>query len=429
MVNAFLPFCTEMVSADFLRVMTGTLPSLPISHSPPPKIPPPVQRSALERLTSRPLITSLVATGIVGSSVFIFLYPPRFIANLPYVGQLVPRSRRPLPIPPRPRKASDGSGVRLEAVLVLGAERDTLARHIALDLEMRGFVVLATVSSSEEVEGLEREGRGFIKGLSLDPADVSSLGKFFSSFTLTHGLYYQQLASIPAFLRSLSTALSLRFPLHSPGDPFRPSHQIPSLSALINGLPLVSPPASLAPLEAQHVPSFSGAFDRRVLTSIGVVQGCLPFLRQSREADGVVLTLVPSATARVSLPFRAVESACDAALVAAVDSLRREILLSEKVKGGVRVVTLDVGFFHLPSGSLKPKQQQHENENVEQLLPGHLRGIYSSSLERRVLVSSDRGGNRHGRRKTDASKLTKKIFNIIVKGHGGRRSSVGAGCT
>jgi Fungal family of unknown function (DUF1776) len=57
--------------------------------------------------------------------------------------------------------------------LVLGAERDSLARHVALDLEKQGFVVLATVSSSTEVEALEREGRGFIKGLSLDPADVS----------------------------------------------------------------------------------------------------------------------------------------------------------------------------------------------------------------------------------------------------------------
>jgi NAD(P)-dependent dehydrogenase (short-subunit alcohol dehydrogenase family) len=201
---------------------------------------------------------------------------------------------------------------------------------------------------------------------------------------------------------------------------------MPSLAAVINGLPLVSLPTSLAPLEAQPVPTFADAFNRRVLTSIGVVQCCLPLLRQSREADGVVLTLISSATARVSLPFRAIESASDAALVAAMDSLRREVLLSENVKGGVRIVNLDIGFFHLPSSSMKQQPQQTENDHVT--LPGHLRGIYSPALERRLVVSSDRGGARHGRRKSDTSKLAKKVFNIIIKGRGGRRSHVGAGC-
>jgi NAD(P)-dependent dehydrogenase (short-subunit alcohol dehydrogenase family) len=231
-----------------------------------------------------------------------------------------------------------------------------------------------------------------------------------------------QPVSVPVFLRSLSTALSLRFPLHTPGDPFRPSYQMPSLAAVINGLPLLSPPSSLAPLEAQPIPKFADAFNRRVLTSIGVVQGCLPLLRQSREGDGVVVTLISSATGRVFLPFRAIECASDAALVAAMDSLRREVLLSENVKGCVRIVNLDVGFFHLPSTSVKQQPQQMEME-----LPGHLRGIYSPALERRLVASSDRGCVRNGRRKSDTSKLSKKVFNIIVKGRGGRRTHVGAG--
>lgn len=72
---------------------------------------------------------------------------------------------------------SNTNEIRKEVALVLGAEG--LGREIALDLEKRGFVVIATVKNASEVEILEKKSRGWMKALVLDPTEVSFLSPCF----------------------------------------------------------------------------------------------------------------------------------------------------------------------------------------------------------------------------------------------------------
>ena len=53
---------------------------------------------------------------------------------------------------------------------MLGAEG--LGREIALDLERRGYVLIATVRDPREVDVLEKKSRGWMKVLVLDSTDV-----------------------------------------------------------------------------------------------------------------------------------------------------------------------------------------------------------------------------------------------------------------
>ena len=70
----------------------------------------------------------------------------------------------------RPAKADDLT--RLEAVLVLGAEPGSLGHAIALDLEKRGFVVIATASDRFQAREVEKSAQDYLKALVLDPTDV-----------------------------------------------------------------------------------------------------------------------------------------------------------------------------------------------------------------------------------------------------------------
>jgi NAD(P)-dependent dehydrogenase (short-subunit alcohol dehydrogenase family) len=274
-------------------------------------------RSPIDAVRRHPYIFGAALTSLL--SAYCYYRPPAFFRRVPGLRTLVvPRSKAVV----RPRRLTDGT--RLDAVLVLGAERGSLGREIALDLERRGLIVLATVPDAGEVEALERLGRGHLKALVLDPTDPGT---------------------IPQMLRSLSTSLSLRFPLNSPGDPFRPAHQTPSLCSVVNALALATHCSTshgstpVGPLEAISLASLSALLQGRVVASLAVLQGTLPLLR-SAPGKATVVTLVPASTSRVALPYVGAQSIADGALAALTDVLRREV-------GNDKVIVsnIDVGFF------------------------------------------------------------------------------------
>lgn len=170
----------------------GTLPALPLPSlglgssyekklpSPPPP-PPTYWQSLVKHVKSRPYTYSLlggVSFTVVGTMIAVHL-SPAFRAHLfrvaPLLKPIYIKRRRGLPATPRPRVSSDGKH-RLEAVLVLGCEPGSYGREVAKAFERAGFIVIASVSDTSEVDELEFCGKGFIKALVLDPNAVCSSG-------------------------------------------------------------------------------------------------------------------------------------------------------------------------------------------------------------------------------------------------------------
>ncbi|GAA5932794.1 uncharacterized protein JCM15063_002205 [Sporobolomyces koalae] len=314
-------------------------------------------------LLRHPYVYALASASLVtGATSY---YSPRsldpLVSLLP-AAILPPPKHRPLRLLPAVHKVA--AEIRKEAALVLGADSPE-GREIALDLEKRGWVVIATVSDPDHVDKLEKEGRGWIKVLVLDPSQSSS---------------------VPPFLRSLSTALSLRFPLHTSGDPFsRPAHAL-ALTSLIDCLALapasVSP--ALAPLEALEPERIKRDLTERISTFVLVTKGVLPFLRTSGQRPGaptsVFLFLLPSQSANVSLPFSSLSSTLSQSLSSLFHSLRRELQLATP-RPNLQLTILQTGTF------------EHRIANAPSSIPSapalpiRLSSLYAPALSRRTTSS------------------------------------------
>lgn len=163
----------------------GTLPlpqwkDIPAAWAPEPSPPPPLPTPSLAqqmmyKVQKHPFISAAILSGTVGGTAY-YLAPQATIRILtpfaaplkPYVPLiLLPKSNRPL------RVINDQGEIRKEAVLVLGAEG--VAAELALDLENRGFIVIATVRDPSDVDTLEKRSRGWMKVLVLDPSEVGCL--------------------------------------------------------------------------------------------------------------------------------------------------------------------------------------------------------------------------------------------------------------
>jgi len=57
------------------------------------------------------------------------------------------------------------------SLVILGAD-SPLGQPLVLDLEKRGYIVIASVATPEAVESLERQTQGYVKVLVLDPYEV-----------------------------------------------------------------------------------------------------------------------------------------------------------------------------------------------------------------------------------------------------------------
>ncbi|KAG8829814.1 hypothetical protein FRC17_005986 [Serendipita sp. 399] len=249
----------------------------------------------------------------------------------------------------RRKDSSDKVRTRREVIVVLGG--DTIAGPALVhSLERKGYVVIVSVSTPEAVEQLEKKSKGYVKALVLNPKEP---------------------ASVPYFLRSLNAALSLRYPLNTPGDPYLPTGMSPS-SSVASGGGSSAPAANLlttcisllslsAPMNAtQHSPTplerleLSKAYLPLLfethITPLAVVQGILPLFRVATSKQGLggnssrfanstptLIFLVPAVASLVGVAFDSARAMAMGALVKGVEVLRREI------GSEMNVILCDVG--------------------------------------------------------------------------------------
>lgn len=153
-----------------------------VSPAPPPVVAPPSSRTpawltaVARHAGEHPFAYTLTVVGLGGGTSY-YLFPRQTLVALSPLSRLVPLSLLPDPKnrPLRLTPSSHGVAgeVRKEAVVVLGADSG-VGREVALDLERRGFVVIATVTEPREVDVLEKLSRGWMKVLVLDPNEVPS---------------------------------------------------------------------------------------------------------------------------------------------------------------------------------------------------------------------------------------------------------------
>ncbi|KAJ7510173.1 hypothetical protein B0H11DRAFT_1790392 [Mycena galericulata] len=233
------------------------------------------------------------------------------------------------------RRLKEKSNERRQVVVVLGGDVP-LALPLIIDLERKGYIVIASVSSPDFGENLERRCQGYVRALVLDPNESST---------------------VTVFLRSLSSALSRRFPITAAGDPFVAPSAHPYIHSVISFLSL-APPAIHAPLE--HISLRSGYLPYLNATHIvplQVIQALLPMLRTgpNRGRGGTkksIIVCLPATAARVGLPFAGMQSMSAASTLRGVEVLRREVniaALTDKSQAmrNVKVVVVDVGAFNI----------------------------------------------------------------------------------
>lgn len=328
-LNKYGPPIPDLPSLPSFDSFTGKVTEL-VSPTPAPLVlppPPPPTNLQLFQAWSRRHRTSLSLAGgllVVGLGTT-YAYQAGYVA-LPHLGrkQIVGRGRT--------RQVRLRNGIRREAVIVLGADTP-LGRSLALHFSSQGFVVLASVSSSAALAQFENlippSSRGYVKVLIFDVDDPSG--------------------SLQPFVRALSAALSLRYPLTSAGDPYaRPGENI-SIAGVVNALSFVAPEedpslsrsmsASASASSSLGVPiskltpsPSSELLDRHVVASLCVMGALIPMLRalpnraeDSPESDpATVVTLVSSPASRTALPRQAMYSVIAQSVAAGVQSLRRE---------------------------------------------------------------------------------------------------------
>ncbi|SCV69531.1 BQ2448_2551 [Microbotryum intermedium] len=354
-------------------------PSASAASSPPTVVAaPPASSSPIAFLGRHPYLVAFVVTsGGLGTAYYLnpaatsrVLRP--LTSRLPVdLASLSPRSlvkRAKHPVRPARVLQHGHIEIRKEAVLILGCD-SPLFTDLALDLEARGFVVIATVSNPGAVDALERRSRGWLKVLVLDGNDATS---------------------VAPFLRSLATALSLRFPLRSAGDPFaRPAHAL-VLSACINALSIDADKNDLAPVEAMDVDTVRRYVGEKIATFTGVVRGVIPILRSAANR--------PDAPSGVFLHLG--DSASDAAISSLLTSLRRE-LHSTSSPSNIRVKSLSVGLFDVQAAPTSKKMAENLSTRISSL--------YSTSLSSRSSLLTT-----HHRKGTSPKRLYSRVFYILT---------------
>ncbi|KAJ6502209.1 hypothetical protein C8R45DRAFT_975762 [Mycena sanguinolenta] len=304
------------------------MPSFPDVHLgglgdfeiPPPPPPPPPSTTWIEQSTdwihkNPRQTTGIIAGGILGTG--LLCYGSGYMRNL--------WARR---------LKEKGNNERRQVVVVLGGDTP-LALPLILDLERKGYIVIASVSSPGFGENLERRCKGYVRALVLDPNEPST---------------------VTTFLRSLSSALSRRFPITTVGDPFVAPSAHPYIHSVISLLSLPPPPIH-APLE--HISLRSAYLPYLTATHIvplQVIQALLPMLRTgpNRVRNGPkksIIFCLPATVTRVGLPFSSMQSMSAASTLRAAEVLRREVNIaaltdkSEAMKN-IKVVVVDVGAFN-----------------------------------------------------------------------------------
>ncbi|KAJ8072632.1 hypothetical protein PM082_016191 [Marasmius tenuissimus] len=300
------------------------LPGLGAFEVPPPPPPPPPSswyERSLDWAEKHPWKARGVIAGVVGGGLLV---------GYGGVYMRAVRARNTI-------RSASSSTERRQVVVVLGGDTP-LGHPLILDLEKKGYIVIASVASSDAAETLERKSHGYVRALVLDPSEPDS---------------------VPAFLRSLSATLSRRFPITSAGDPFASPAMHPYIHSIVSLLTLPPVSTTHAPLEHISLPdAYLPYLTYTQITPLQVIQSLLPMLRHvPASGKKSIIICLPATETRFGLPFSAVQSMSAAGTLRAVEVLRREIGVaaltgkSDTMKN-IRVVAVEVGAFNVASPSI-----------------------------------------------------------------------------
>ncbi|KZT69751.1 hypothetical protein DAEQUDRAFT_709459 [Daedalea quercina L-15889] len=390
---------------DVSRFGPQSLPPLPDLHipglgafevpPPPPPPPPPPAQSFLQHtanwVADHPWTTAGITIGAVGTGLLVGY-------GYYHTGSATVRVR------------ATATSDRRQVVVVLGGDAPS-ALPLILELEKKGYVVIASVSTPEAVAEIERNCHGYVRALVLDPSEPGTT---------------------PYFLRSLSSTLSRRFPVTAAGDP----HASPSthlyVHSVISLLTLPSPSIIPPPAPLEHLTlhdAYSSYLTATHITPLQIIQAMLPLLRASpaRARDALtnnlgkrsVVVCLPAIDARVGLPFAGAQAMSAAATLRAVEVLRREVKMaaltdSSASMKNLKVVVVDVGTIAGATAAGEPVQDARSS--VEDWTPSE-KVAYGTAFE--ALVEE---GAHYGVRRTptDVSVFVDTIVDVVS---GGRKSS------
>jgi len=319
---------------------------------------------------------------------------------------------------------------RQQVVVVLGGDTP-LALPLILGLEKRGFIVIASVSTPEAVELLERRCQGYVRALVLDPYEP---------------------ATVPVFLRSLASALSRKFPITAAGDPFASPtshpyiHSVISLLTLPSSTPSVHAPLEHISLRNTYIPFLNATH----ITPLQVIQALMPLLRtgpaRSRDKGRKsIIVCLPAMDARVGLPFASMQAMSAAGTLRGIEVLRREINVasltdkSESMKN-IRVLVVDVGLFDVsqsssnlpPENIYKAMEEWSPSEKVTYgpAFASIWHGVFPPASRWDAFSALFKNGHRYGvsRRPTDVSVFVDNLVGVVTEGrHGAAWIDLGIG--
>lgn len=233
--------------------------------------------SPVDRLTGNRHRTSIVAgIALTGLS---YTLARRYMASRRHVRAVQARLRIP-----RTR-----NGARIDAVVVLGADT-AVGQVLCHALAAQGFIVMGSVSNEQSKQSFDSlvppSMRGYIKTIIL-PANET------------------QTEHISQFVRTLSAARQLRWPLTAAGDPYARAGSEIDIVAVVNALSYVSPlddivssgsgkstsstPSSFAASTSSlDVNRLADDLQRRVVTPLATMRALLPILnsRHAAQDDG-----------------------------------------------------------------------------------------------------------------------------------------------
>ncbi|THH17127.1 hypothetical protein EW146_g3643 [Bondarzewia mesenterica] len=368
-VSAEMPMISEALHRLWVDVSRfgPTLPDIRLPGlgdfevpAPPPPPPPPPQSlwdKSAEWISEHPWKASSLGVGIAGVGLL--------------VGYGNVRARRNA----RLRRRVHASGERRQVVVILGGDIP-LALPLILDLEKKGYIVIASVATPEAADEIENKSGGYP-------------------------------ATIPIFLRSLASTLSRRFPINAPGDPHASPATFPYIHSIISLLTLPStyaPPP--APLEHLHLRSdYLSYLNATHFTPLQVIQALLPLLRTgaSRARDAAangankrsIIFCMPAAEAHVGLSFAAAHAMSAAATLRGAEVLRREIRLAaltgtSESMSDIKVVVVDVGAIEVPVIVKRPRLTYDARQAMDSWTPSE-KLAYGPAYES-ILVEGHRYG-------------------------------------
>jgi len=245
------------------------------------------------------------------------------------------RSRRAMAASTRPQEQ------RRDIVVILGVDATDYGKDIVQHFLDNGYIVIASTLSTEVADEIEKIGNGYARALVLDAEEPGS---------------------VPHFLRSLTSTLSLRFPTNANGDPYASTtsstSNLPRVVSLISLL-------SLAPWEYLTLSEYDSPIifhestnhqmALRAMTPLSVIQATLPHFKH-RKALGspsshrnpssppCIILCVPAVARVGALGSSGLVMASEAA-TRGFEILRREVSVDPDLNGssGLRFVTIDVG--------------------------------------------------------------------------------------